>query len=1154
MEITMSNRQISFSYSLLALAAAAFIASPISYSQGLIFDEDISGSDLITELNTTDGTAIRQFFGPDDLEAMAPGVTPDVLGSDASAREIDTLEAFTNIPLFDLAAGNWQGTLVNVGGYLRFFERGARFSRTWDDSGRVLPYPGYQLESDAGVGGDIQPSTGYMFTLQSYGTDTIYVHSLPDGSLVNTITSDVTDLQALTFAGDGTLYAVTRDTNSLYTLDPATGAGTLIAGGGTLQGRLSGLEYVAATGTLYGTTSGDHPVEQALVRIDVTTGVDTVLTYDGMAFYDRISHLESRADGSLFTLAKVNIYDSEDSTVEEVEYLAPVSINGDEYGLSYPDSGMPATVWLYQGNFWPNGSNEIVLLEDEKMLHLNSSSGELSRVSRTIFAETSMVGGDIQPSSGHLFSLQGYGTDTIYVHSLSDGALVATLTSDVTNLQALTFSSDGTLYAVTRSTNSLYTLDPATGAGTLIAGGGTLQGRLSGLEYVAATGTLYGTTSGNHPSPQSIVTIDTSTGVDVVLSSPGVGAIRNLTSNDAGLFTYAANVFTSGAPGVALGGLAEVNLVTGTVTRVGGLPIEGYGQQRGNFWVNSDDTISFISSDRTSWGGVYSNESRDLLSNTAVAQGAEGGDIQPSSGHLFSLQSYGTDTIYVHSLPDGALVNTLTSDVTDLQALTFAGDGTLYAVTRDTNSLYTLDPSTGAGTLVGSAGALGMRMSGLEYLDSDSTLYATTSGNSPYPQSFVAINTTNAAVTVVSGPFGESNVRNLASDSDGKLWTFTGGGADFEICYPAIFDPQAGTLTYGDGTAVLDNSTSNDGFPITRDNYEALASSRSNNRIYASDSNEYVDIFNLSTGAYLGQMEADSDCNIESMAVDEVNNKLYAGCDSLDYIVFFDLETNTVSDYLTSAPDMDDGGMAIDSDGGFLYFIEESGEVHKITLSDKAIVELVDLDFSDSSSEVGATFIDHFIGDIAVRLDSDGDGAADQYEEGYSAADTDVLLDDYPFDNDDSMGVRALEDSEWQITSQRIFTPADTPEGYTLATKLVEFCAEKASGPIGETMVAELYFSEEVDLSGLVWLKRSYSGEWYEYDQVEVSGNSVHVTLVDGGSGDADLTPNNRICDPIGGAIPDPDPTPVPAIPLWILLAIAAGAGIMGARRLQKAL
>jgi hypothetical protein len=659
---------------------------------------------------------------------------------------------------------------------------------------------------------------------------------------------------------------------------------------------------------------------------------------------------------------------------------------------------------------------------------------------------------------------------------------------------------------------------------------------------------LYGTTSGNHPSPQSIVTIDTSTGVDVVLSSPGVGAIRNLTSNDAALFTYAAQVFTSGAPGVALGGLAEVDLVTGTVSQVGGLPVEGYGQQRGNFWVNSDDTISFVSE---RWGGIYSNASRDLLSNTAVARGAEGGDIQPSSGHLFSLEEYGTDTIYVHSLPDGALVNTLTSDVGDLQALTFAGDGTLYAVTRNTRSLYTLDPSTGAGTLVGSAGALGMLMSGLEYLDSASKLYATTSGNSPYPQSFVEIDTTNAAVTVVSGSFGDSNVRNLASDSEGKLWALTGGGSDFDICYPAIFDPQAGTLTYGDGTAVVDDVN---GFPITRDSYEALASSRSNNRIYASDDNEFVDVFNLSTGAYVGQLEAEEDCNIESMAVDEVNNKLYVGCDGPDDIVVFDLNTNTVSDYLTSAPDMDDGGMAIDSDGGFLYFIEESGEVHKITLSDATIVELIDLDFDDSASEVGATFIDHFVGDIAVRLDSDGDGAADQYEDGYSAADTDVVLDDYPFDNEDRMGIRAPLDSEWRITSQRIFTPADMPEGYTLATKLVEFCADKASGPTGETMVAELYFSEEVDLSGLVWLKRSYSGEWYEYDQVEVSGNSVHVTLVDGGSGDADLTPNNNICDPIGGAIRQPDATPVPAIPLWMLLAIAAGAGMIGMRRLQKAL
>ena len=139
-----------------------------------------------------------------------------------------------------------------------------------------------------------------------------------------------------------------------------------------------------------------------------------------------INHLESRADGSLVTLAKLSVYDSEDNAAEQVEYLASVSISGDEYGLRYPESGLPANFWLSYGNFWPNGSNEIVLLENGQMLYLNSSSGELSRVSRTVFSESGIVGGDIQPSSGHLFSLRDYGTDTIYVHSLPDGALVNT--------------------------------------------------------------------------------------------------------------------------------------------------------------------------------------------------------------------------------------------------------------------------------------------------------------------------------------------------------------------------------------------------------------------------------------------------------------------------------------------------------------------------------------------------------------------------------------------------------------------------------------------------------------------------------------------------------------------------------------------------------
>ena len=123
------------------LATGAGVASLPAYSQGLIFDEDILGPDLITELNTTDGTVIRQFIGPVDLEAMAPGITPDVLGSDEGAREIDTLEALTNVPRTDLAAGDWQGTLVEVGAYLRFFGKGETFSTTFDDSGLVLFYP-----------------------------------------------------------------------------------------------------------------------------------------------------------------------------------------------------------------------------------------------------------------------------------------------------------------------------------------------------------------------------------------------------------------------------------------------------------------------------------------------------------------------------------------------------------------------------------------------------------------------------------------------------------------------------------------------------------------------------------------------------------------------------------------------------------------------------------------------------------------------------------------------------------------------------------------------------------------------------------------------------------------------------------------------------
>jgi hypothetical protein len=59
---------------------------------------------------------------------------------------------------------------------------------------------------------------------------------------------------------------------------------------------------------------------------------------------------------------------------------------------------------------------------------------------------------------------------------------------------------------------------------------------------------------------------------------------------------------------------------------------------------------------------------------------------------------------------------------------------------------------------------------------------------------------------------------------------------------------------------------------------------------------------------------------------------------------------------------------------------------------------------------------------------------------------------------------------------------------------------------------------------GTVYMKygpRNGGGdEWYLYEQAVVSGNSIWVTLTDGGAGDADETANGKILDPGGPAVP----------------------------------
>lgn len=102
--------------------------------------------------------------------------------------------------------------------------------------------------------------------------------------------------------------------------------------------------------------------------------------------------------------------------------------------------------------------------------------------------------------------------------------------------------------------------------------------------------------------------------------------------------------------------------------------------------------------------------------------------------------------------------------------------------------LYTIDPATGAGTLVGDTGE---SITGLDFHPDTGVLYGTTTPNSNTPSSLVIIDPTNGSVTVV-GPHGiDRAITDLTFAPDGTLYGWMEPGSDSVV----IIDVGTGAAT-----------------------------------------------------------------------------------------------------------------------------------------------------------------------------------------------------------------------------------------------------------------------------------------------------------------------------------------------------------------------
>ncbi|SDU02330.1 Lcl C-terminal domain-containing protein [Halopseudomonas salegens] len=149
----------------------------------------------------------------------------------------------------------------------------------------------------------------------------------------------------------------------------------------------------------------------------------------------------------------------------------------------------------------------------------------------------------------------------------------------------------------------------------------------------------------------------------------------------------------------------------------------------------------------------------------------------------------------------------------------------------------------------------------------------------------------------------------------------------------------------------------------------------------------------------------------------------------------------------------------------------------------------------------------------------------------------------------------SVTDSEWNLDAAQTLTAASLgaalPPGVTLPHGAVSL--RLTDGTPGSTATVVLTYPEELP-AGTRYYKYGPTADnpadhWYPYDGAVISGNTITLTLTDGGAGDSDLSVNGIIDDPGGPALLATDLAPIPTLSQWAMLLLA---GIIGLLALSK--
>ena len=151
----------------------------------------------------------------------------------------------------------------------------------------------------------------------------------------------------------------------------------------------------------------------------------------------------------------------------------------------------------------------------------------------------------------------------------------------------------------------------------------------------------------------------------------------------------------------------------------------------------------------------------------------------------------------------------------------------------------------------------------------------------------------------------------------------------------------------------------------------------------------------------------------------------------------------------------------------------------------------------------------------------------------------------------------SVTDSEWNLDAAQSLTAASVgaalPQGVILPHGAVSL--RLTDGTAGNSSTIVLSYPFELP-AGARYYKYGPTADnptdhWYAYPGAVISGNTITLTLTDGGAGDSDLSVNGIIDDPGGPAwISAPgNVTAIPTLPQWAMMLLA---GIMGMLALSR--